>query len=51
VAVELISPRAEHASELGRICYEAFKDIVDRHHFPPDFPSAAIGRMVLAVLI
>ena len=23
----------------GTICYEAFKTIADRHHFPPDFPS------------
>ena len=23
----------------GAICYEAFKAIADRHHFPPDFPS------------
>ena len=23
----------------GTICFEAFKAIADRHHFPPDFPS------------
>jgi hypothetical protein len=25
----------------GLICYEAFKTVADRHHFPPDFPSPA----------
>jgi hypothetical protein len=23
----------------GRIIYQAFKDIADRHRFPPDFPT------------
>ena len=27
------------AERCGTICYEAFKVIADRHHFPPDFPS------------
>jgi hypothetical protein len=27
------------AERCGTICYEAFKAIADRHHFPPDFPS------------
>ena len=28
------------AERCGAICYEAFKAIADRHHFPPDFPAA-----------
>jgi predicted N-acetyltransferase YhbS len=37
------------AERCGTICYEAFKAISDRHHFPPDFPSpeaavASTGR-------
>jgi GNAT superfamily N-acetyltransferase len=51
LSVELISPTPEHVPELGRICYEAFKDIADRHHFPPDFPSAGIGRAVISMMI
>jgi hypothetical protein len=27
------------AERCGTICYEAFKAIADRHHFPSDFPS------------
>jgi GNAT superfamily N-acetyltransferase len=49
--LELVQPRPEHASELGRICYEAFKDISDRHHFPPDFPTVRSARGLLAMLI
>ncbi len=41
MSVELVPARAEHVSELGRIAYEAFKDISDRHGFPTDFGSAA----------
>ena len=48
MALELTPARPEHISELGRICYEAFKDISDKHHFPSDFPSVAMGRMISA---
>ena len=49
-AVELIPAKPEHASELGRICYEAFKDIADRHAFPPDVPSVQAGRAIVGML-
>src|SRR3989442_13979085 len=51
MSLELRPPAAEDASELGRICYEAFKDISDRHHFPPDFESGALPRMFIGLLI
>jgi GNAT superfamily N-acetyltransferase len=51
MTLELRSPTADDVSELGRICYEAFKDIADRHHFPPDFPSVAAPRMFMGMLI
>ncbi|HUJ49467.1 MAG TPA: GNAT family N-acetyltransferase [Bryobacteraceae bacterium] len=49
--IQLIEPKPEHISELGRICYEAFKDIADQHHFPPDFPSAQHARFVMGMLV
>lgn len=49
--LELVPAIPEHVSELGRICYEAFKDISDRHHFPADFHSAAFGRMIIGMLV
>lgn len=51
MAVELVLAKPEHVDELGRICYEAFKDIHDRHGFPSDFPSVAFARMVLGSLV
>jgi len=38
-------PTVSDAQELGRICYEAFGAIADRHNFPHDFPNveAAVG--------
>jgi ribosomal protein S18 acetylase RimI-like enzyme len=51
VTVQLTAPGPEHVSELGRICYEAFKDIHDRHRFPPDFPSVALARRVIGMLV
>jgi len=46
--LELVPATPEHVSELGRIAYEEFKDISDRHHFPPDVSSAAIWRPFIA---
>jgi GNAT superfamily N-acetyltransferase len=50
MALELVAARPEHVPELGRICYESFKDISDRHHFPSDFSSAAMARMIIGML-
>jgi len=45
--------RAEprHVGEIGRICYEAFKDLHDRHHLPLDLPSVALARQVLGMMV
>lgn len=48
---ELVPAQPDHVSELGRICFEAFKDIADRHGFSPDFPSVAVGRSLLGMLV
>ncbi|MBI2913192.1 MAG: GNAT family N-acetyltransferase [Chloroflexi bacterium] len=48
---ELVPAKPEHVSELGRIAYEAFKDIHDKHGFPSDFSSTAFGRMIIGMLV
>ena len=50
-AVQLVEPKPEYVGELGRICYEAFKDIADQHGFPPDFPSVQHARFVIGMLV
>jgi predicted N-acetyltransferase YhbS len=50
-SVQLVEARPEYVSELGRICYEAFKDIQERHHAPVDFPSAAVARQIIGMLV
>jgi ribosomal protein S18 acetylase RimI-like enzyme len=49
--VQLVPAETQHVSELGRICYEAFKDIADRHGFTPDFPSVQYARRVIGMVI
>lgn len=49
--LELVPAESQHVDEIGRICYEAFKDLNDRHHFPLDFPSAALARQVLGMMV
>jgi predicted N-acetyltransferase YhbS len=51
MSVTLTPARPEHIDELGRICYEAFKDISGAHGFPPDFPSVQVARQVMASLV
>ena len=51
MALELVPAKPEHVPELGRILYEAFKDISDRHGFPPDASSVAFGRMVIGMMV
>ena len=42
-----IRPVAESDSKVcGRIIYEAFKGIADRHRFPPDFPSVEFATQL-----
>jgi predicted N-acetyltransferase YhbS len=35
----------------GRICYEAFKTIAERHNFPPDFPDVSVAIDFLSYLL
>jgi GNAT superfamily N-acetyltransferase len=35
--------KVEDVETCGRICYEAFRDIAQRHNFRPDFPSPDAG--------
>ncbi len=51
MALELVPAKPEHVPELGRILYEAFKDISDRHGFPPDAGSVGFGRMVTGMMV
>ena len=39
---------AADAAACGAICYEAFKSVCTAHGFPPDLPSAEVGRELLA---
>ena len=49
--VTLRRPQANDSEELGRICYEAFKDISESHGFESDFPTVEFARIVIAASI
>lgn len=51
MTIELRRPQPEHVAELGRICYEAFKDIAESHGFPPDFDSVEFAQGVVGLLM
>ena len=39
------------AVQCGRICFEAFKALADRHRFPQDFPSDEVAAGLLSMLL
>lgn len=43
--------RDDDASDLGRICFEAFASVADAHNFPRDFPSAEIAAGLMSMLL
>ena len=51
MTTELRQARAEDIPELGRICYEAFKDLADRHGFPTDFATIEFAQQVVGMLV
>ena len=51
MTIELRRPQPEHIAELGRICYEAFRDIAESHGFPPDFDSVEFAQGVVGLMM
>ena len=49
--VHIRSMKQEDVDASGRICYEAFKSIAERHNFPPDFPSPEVAAGLLSQLL
>jgi GNAT superfamily N-acetyltransferase len=49
--IALVRTKRQHVGELGRICFEAFKDVADHHGFTPDFSSVADARRAIGELV
>lgn len=48
---ELRRPKPEDVPELGRICYDAFRDIAESHGFPKDFASPEFAAGIVGLLL
>ena len=48
--VELFTPGLEHTAELGRICFEAFRQVSEGHGFERDFPDAETAAKVIGLI-
>lgn len=48
--VELFTPRLAHTVELGRICFEAFRQVSEGHGFERDFPDAETAAKVIGLI-
>ena len=51
MTIELRLAQMEDIPACGRVMYEAFRDIAERHNFPPDFPSPAVAQGLLIDLL
>ena len=51
MALELVQSTREHSDEIARICHEAYKDLTDRHHFPPMFTSTGAARQAFSRIL
>ncbi len=50
-SIRLVPAEPQHVSELGSICFEAFKDLQDRACGTRDFPTVEIAQQVLGMLV
>jgi predicted N-acetyltransferase YhbS len=51
MSIQIRPMRVEDVETCGRICYEAFRDISERHNFRPDFPDAQLGIDLMRMLV
>jgi predicted N-acetyltransferase YhbS len=51
MTIELRQATASDVPEMGRILYEAFRDIAESHGFPPDFPNEQFATGVSGLLV
>jgi predicted N-acetyltransferase YhbS len=49
--IQIRPMKLEDVEACGRICYEAFKGISERHNFRPDFPSVQAGIDLMRMLV
>lgn len=50
MSIQIREMKQEDVETCGRICYEAFKNISERHNFRPDFPSSDSGIQLTQAL-
>jgi GNAT superfamily N-acetyltransferase len=51
MGIELRRGAPDDSATCGRICFEAFKSLAERHGFPPDFPSPETASGLLSMLV
>ena len=51
MSIQIRPMKSEDVEACGRICYEAFRGISERHNFRPDFPNAEAGIDLMRMLV
>lgn len=51
MATEVRAAKPDDIPACGKVMYQAFKDIAERHNFPPDFPNADAAAGLLGMML
>src|SRR5919206_3308939 len=51
MAIRLVPAEPQHVSEIGKLCFEAFREVHDRGCGTRDFPTVEIAQQVLGMLV
>jgi len=49
--IEFVPAGRQHVSDIGRICYEAFKEVHEGHGFSLDFPTIDFAQQAVGMLV
>jgi len=49
--LKLARPELQDVSELGRICFEAFRHVSEGHGFKRDFPDAETAAKIIGLIL
>jgi GNAT superfamily N-acetyltransferase len=50
MAPTLTTVLPEQADDIGTLVYEAFRDIAERHNFPPPFPTPELAQVIVRLI-
>lgn len=48
--IRIITPQVHHLDEMGKVCFDAFREVHDRHGFPRDLPDLESAMRMVSLM-